>query len=57
MKKKSKFFLIIILGIRVIIIYFYIELIDLINDYKNLYSHKNSMKRGYGDGMETSKNF
>ena len=34
-------FFITILGIHVMIIYFYFVLIDLINDYKNIYSHSN----------------
>ena len=29
-------------GIRAVIIYFYFVLIDLINDYKNIYSHNNN---------------
>ena len=36
-------FFIIILGICALIIYFYFVLIALINDYKNMYSHKNRL--------------
>ena len=39
MKKKSKIFYD-NFGIRAVVIYFYFVLIDLINDYKNIYSHK-----------------
>ena len=31
---------------RVMIIYFYFVLIDLINDYKNIYSHNNNVCLG-----------
>ena len=47
-KEKEDFFFIIILGIRVMIIYFYFVLIDLINDYKNIYSHNNNVCLGKG---------
>ena len=36
-------FFIIILGICALIIYFCFVLIALINDYKNMYSHKNRL--------------
>ena len=39
-------FLIIILGIRAMIIYFCFVLIDLINDYKDVYSRNNNVCLG-----------
>ena len=42
-KKRSKMFFYNNLGIRALIIYFCFVLIDLINDYKNIYSRNNNV--------------
>ena len=40
-EEKKVIFFIIILGTHLMIIYFYVVLIDLINDYENIYSRNN----------------
>ena len=45
-EEKKVIFFIIILGTHLMIIYFYVVLIDLINDYENIYSRNNNVCLG-----------